>query len=194
MSRTKIQYNLKVLSQAKSTRAFLGLALGQHYQKRGKVNLADFSRRAGFLSRSFLSEYLAGRKSLSQDSFKRIKDALKLPKAAAEFFHLLAVMEQPELAGPRLQKHGQTSQLSTLRARLENADEITSARLKDPTLVKSVQVHQIYASLGALETGASREEIASRTRLSDQTTENCLSMLLSGSAKPLTIFPEPKGV
>jgi hypothetical protein len=177
MSRNRIQYDLKALSHVTSAREFLRVALDQNYQKRGRVNLADFSRRAGFFSRSFLSEYLAGQKGLSLDSFRRIRDTLKLPKPANELFNWLAFAEQPELAG--LRREDFSKEIKEKKILLANADEMIRARLNDPKLVKSIEIHQVFAALGAIGVGAALEEIRSRTQLSDVTIGNCLSTLLN---------------
>ncbi|MCB0408401.1 MAG: hypothetical protein KDD34_09370 [Bdellovibrionales bacterium] len=156
-------------------RAFLQEALALHYKNKGRVNISDFSRRAGFLSRSFVGEYLSGKKGLSVDALKRIKAALKLPRDYIRFFELLVYLEQPELR-PRY--------LTTEKV-LESIEQIKLQLLKkvsQPSEIKKLIQRpialQIYAAMGSVTDGATLEEICFRSRVKKSITEEVLSLFI----------------
>ncbi len=81
---------LESLLELPHFRAFLAKVLNYRYAHKGKINYADFSRRAGFHSRSYLPEIISGKKGLSHDSLWKITNTLKLPQKYAKLFELLA--------------------------------------------------------------------------------------------------------
>lgn len=157
-------------------RAFLSEALKLQYQKKGRVNLADFSRKAGFSSRSFLTEYLSGKKKLSKESLRQIKTALVLPKPYMQLFALLVWQDQPELA---------TQSAAEVEATLEKhktnlkQQETTKSLVTDTRrIVRKKDLFRLYAALGTEADGASLSEIITRTGMKLSEIQEGLQTLL----------------
>lgn len=166
-------------AKAENARSFLKYALAHQYNGRA-VNLADFSRRVGFSSRSFLSEYLRSKKSLSGDSLRAIRAALKLPAKYLTIFELLVFVEQPELLPPRLRRVDIKSRLKEAR---ERCNAVQNPGIKDVgRLVSIPQVFLVFASLGNLSVGTEVEAICKKTRLKTEAVISVLQILIEEGA------------
>lgn len=166
---------INLLSCADS-RAFLSEALKLQYQKKGRVNLADFSRKAGFSSRSFLTEYLSGKKKLSKESLRQVKSALTLTKPYMQFFTLLVFKDQPELSTQTPAEI--EASLETLKKNLQQ-QESTKGLISDARkIVRKKDLFRIYAALGTEAEGANISEILTRTGMKLNDVQGGLQTLL----------------
>ncbi|KYG60959.1 hypothetical protein AZI86_18755 [Bdellovibrio bacteriovorus] len=146
-------------------RSFLRSALKIQKSGAKPISVAEFSRHCGFSSRSFLSEYLSGKKKLSKESLRSIRHALNIPKMAQEYFALLVGQEQPELSPLSQDKIA----VEILRLRKSFKTGNRTPRTLGPLLGKVVSKKKcflVYASLGDQEQGASLEDILKRSKLS----------------------------
>lgn len=174
--------DLSDLLKAEDSRVFLKLALALQYQKKGKANLSDFSRRAGFSSRSYLSEYLSGKKGLSRDGIQRIVSSLKLPRNYLRIFELLVMREQPEL-----RSRGATTE-SLEQKLLETKELIQSlsagaSRVRNPRrFYAKTSLLEVFASLGTSKNGAAFAEILHRCKLKPEVVQEALVTLLQEGA------------
>jgi hypothetical protein len=167
---------LNELLNAEDPRSFLKKALLLRSGKSGKVNLSEFSRHAGFSSRSFLSEYLAGRKGLSADSLQRIKSGLSLPRHYGLYFQLLVLREQPELS--RQRNLNPEVELKALKQRMANGPALHPKLNHAKPVISKRQALRVYASLGSTESGASVFEIVNKTGLDMKTVQDSLELLV----------------
>jgi hypothetical protein len=154
--------SLPPLLDAKDSREFLKAALELIYAPK-RPNLADFSRRAGFASRSYLQEFLTGRKGLSRDGLLRFQQALRLPKPYLQYLELLAGEDFPELKSTRPGAESLTSRKAKIRARAK--DHVTMAGAPRARVFSRSGVLRAYAALGSEEGGASLSEVVRRSKL-----------------------------
>jgi len=170
------------LTRTSDSRAFLKKALEFHYERQGKINLSDFSRKVGFSSRSYLSEFLAKKKGLSRDSVLRIKSALKLPPLYRRFFELLVYRDQPELMPKNLLLPDVLEQIKSMQERL--AAEVTKefSPRNVSNIVKKAEIYQVYAALGKVGVGATLDEILKRTGLEKPVIQDVLEILKNEKA------------
>lgn len=154
-------------------------ALILHYKKSDRINLSDFSRRAGFSSRSYISEILSDKKGLSRDALLRIRTTLKLPKPLLEILDLLAYLNTPALRPPQIPEAEVSKRLATARSKLHSLGrEKPAAKRRDSSFVRSTTLYQVYAGLGSLTKGADLATIIARTRLSEVDVKASLAQLL----------------
>lgn len=169
---------MKELLQANSSRVFLKKILEQQYKKRGGTNLSDFSRRAGFSSRSYLSEFLSGKKGLSLDALVKIKQGLKAPRLYSQLFELLAFQDNPSLRPRRYSVDDVRARIVEIKGRL-GADALQEPAVKNVAkLVRKSFVFKIFAALGKVGVGATIAEVAARTRLPLPVIEEALRVLV----------------
>lgn len=164
------------LANAEDARSFLKKALALQYHRQGKVNISDFSRRAGFTSRSYLSEYLAGKKALSRESLQKIKTALKIPKPYIKIFVLLVAQDQPGLLPERLENI--PAKMEALKKAAYQQDAALSRVTDSDKIVCKRNLFRIYAGLGGETQGASLFEIIERTGLHLSDVSEGLQLLL----------------
>lgn len=146
------------------------MLLDLHYQGKERLNLADFSRKAGFKSRSYLSEILSGKKGFSADSLRKFKRTLKVNNALADVFELLVQQEYPELRNKKQKDSDIQESLNRLRSKIKlltKSPSLLNDRTKEQVAknVKSIDLIKTYAALGSLEKGSSLEEISKRLKL-----------------------------
>lgn len=169
---------MKELAQASSSRVFLKKILELQYHKKQKVNLSDFSRRAGFSSRSYLSEFIGGKKGLSRDAINKIKLALRAPPVYKQFFELLALRDFPDLENKRMPITKIEQKILEIRARI-TADPISVTAPKNvEKLVGKPIVFKVFAALGRVGVGSTLATILERTRLPKQVVLDALDLLL----------------
>ncbi|KHD88399.1 MAG: hypothetical protein OM95_09750 [Bdellovibrio sp. ArHS] len=163
---------------ASEARTFLKIALEIRYRKRGRINLADFSRRAGFSSRSFISEYLSGKKGLSRESLNQLKATLKLPKHYKDLFTLLAYRDQPELINQKFTPEELEKKIAAIKSSIVRQTEILE-RIQNPErLISSPILFRVFAALGTEEQGATLQDIATRTKLTPGNAAEYLQVLM----------------
>lgn len=173
MSRKLDSSFLQELAMAPTYRSFLSLLL----QKRGAK--AQLCRRAGFTSRSYLSELVAGKKGLSRDALSRVKTALNLPKPLPQLFENLVYQSEPSLRPSKFSEQSLQDQIAQIRHEVVNQVHrpIDKAEIVKPC-VKSPQLFQVYAALGLPSEGASEKEVSLRTGLSPRQVNRHLKQLL----------------
>ncbi len=166
------------LMKAQNYREFLSACLA----KTAKGNYgtqAHISRKAGFASRSYLSEVITGRKGLSRDAMLRLKLALDLPSPLAQMFETLVFLSHPQLQMEPLKASELEKQLNLIRRQIRT--EGFRGAIAKPFL-KQPEVFQVYAALGTETRGASLAEIKFRTRLPESFIQTALKLLIDGGA------------
>lgn len=162
------------LLQASDPRAFLKSSLRFHISGGKPISI---SRRCGFSSRSFLVEYLKGKKKLSQESVRSIRKALKLSREYKELFQLLVMLDQPELSSAEPEslrrEINRVQNLILVTARYEGAGRSSIS----PVMVKR-DCYRVYAALGTAGGGASLSEILLRSQVSERSARLALKALL----------------
>lgn len=86
---------VKILLDAKNYRDFLRCFFlkRQKYKNPKRLSYQHFANLAGFSSRGFMNDVIAGRKQFSPDSFDRISVALKLNHIWKEYFYCLVAID-----------------------------------------------------------------------------------------------------
>ncbi len=170
--------DLNVLLDCGGFNDFLIKSLALQYSKKKRVNYSDFSMRAGFASRSYLTELLKGKKGLSHDSLMKIKSGLKLPKSYLALLELLALQDYPELRPKTLTIDLLNKKLTKAR-RTCRAKRIEKGAVHElSSLAGRSETYQVYASLGSEEKGASLDQIHLRSRLPEKSIEKSLELLI----------------
>lgn len=159
------------LVETKSYQQFLQVLL----EPRGAS--AQLARRAGFNSRSYLSELMAGKKGLSQDSFNRIKTGMGLPRSLTQLFEALVYQSESQLRPARYSSEQIHDLISQALREIKTQPSPGNSELAR-ACVRSPQVFQIYAALGLPSEGATLEEIMLRTSLSARQVKVHLKKLL----------------
>jgi hypothetical protein len=173
---------LESLLAATTFREFLRLALLRRYEEQGKINFADFSRRAGFASRSYLTELLGYKKGLSRDGLMKLKSAMGLPRGYLRLFELLVYLEQPELATKSFAGRDLAEEIRQQRRRIRE-EAVRETKVRDSSrLVRKPAVFRVFAALGTPETGATMQEIERKTRLPGGVIDQSLALLRSEGA------------
>jgi hypothetical protein len=156
-------------------RGFLGLYLSPRGRK------AQLCRKAGFSSRSYLSEIIAGKKGLSRDSFQRIKGALGSSSLWVNFFECLVWKSELSLRPKHFSHETNENKLNLLRSSLLQVSLQSHSTQDSKGAIRCVgqpQLFQVYAALGSENKGANMQEIIGRTRLNALTVEKYLRRLL----------------
>lgn len=167
---------IEKLLSASSSREFLRLALWMTCREKGKVNYADFSRKCGFSSRSFIVEFLSGKKQLSVDSLRRIKMALKLPKDYLKYFEFLVFKENPVIRPSNLKIPLIDIKLVELKKQIYQVAQYENKQSLD--WLTQPETFLIYASLGSICRGASTEEIYLRTKIPMEKINEILAVMI----------------
>ncbi len=165
---------------SKDYRKFLKILIESSANTRGEQ--AKLSRKAGFSSRSYLSELLAGKKGLSRDSASRLKNGLQLSKFWGNYFDCLVWLEHPELCPRNITLEQIKSKITQLRSDIKNLSENNKIEKTVAEHLHRPQVFQVYAALGSETKGASLKEIGERTGLQNPLIEKTLEQLLKSQA------------
>ena len=164
-----------MLAHAKDYREFLNLVIVEMESETGRGVKATICRKAGFGSRSYLSEILSGKKGLSRDAMLRLKTALKLTGSLAKLFEALVIKEHPMIE-PKTDLIRLNQKITELRGELKNLTVSSQKNIK-PDLNRP-EFFQIYAALGAWDKGASLDEISNRTGLSTRIIKSVLLLMI----------------
>jgi uncharacterized protein (TIGR02147 family) len=156
------------LAEAKDYRSFLRCAIIEN----GK-GCAAFSRRAGFSSRSFLSEVIRGHRRLSHASYEKVIQGLKLSGNMRRLFQLLVALEEPDVV-PLRDRTDLRTKIEELRQKLRNS-KMTSRK----GLFLNHHVPVVYAALGSKRAGATQEDILFRTGLKSPEVTSILAFMTS---------------
>lgn len=158
---------IQIINSTKDYRQFLVTVLSPPEKNPRRGRLSEAARRAG-LSRSFLSEVLSGKKSLTPSSFLKLQNSLRLPTELKKFFALLVAVEHDSLL-PLLSLSTSAqaaSQLRELRERLNRKTQGQRSLCPTPQRkVFSVDLFCVFAALGSLSSGETLEGIMHKTNL-----------------------------
>ncbi|MEZ0392241.1 MAG: DUF4423 domain-containing protein [Pseudobdellovibrionaceae bacterium] len=176
------QLNLELIN-ASNYREFILIFIRELEISKGRGARAEISRKAGFASRSYLSEILQGQKGLSRDAMIRFKVAMKLTSDLGKLFELLVYKCHPNLQLTSLPLSEIEKKIASTRKKIlssQKRSEITKPFVSRP------EVFQVYAALGTEFTGANFDEIRFRTQASERDIKSALQVLLSGGAVQLS--------
>jgi len=162
--------------EAKDYRSFLRLAMERRYAHR-EMTLSELATRAGFSSKGFISDLLAGRKKLTAKALPKIIEGLGLPKRLALYFELLVQLEEESLRAQGMKEAEIRLQLNRLKRVFRDRQAPVAARVK--TGIYRHVVYKVYAALGSAEKGASWEEIFKRSRMAESAVKEAVDLLLS---------------
>lgn len=152
----------------------------EHSHGRGVKSLV--CKRAGFASRSYLTEVLARKKGLSRDSMLKLKSALRLSRDLGRLFELLVYKEYPAAQFPSMSSSDLLKNLAAARLQArQGLFKFGKKNVARPN-VANPEVFQVYAALGPELTGATLLEIAHRSRLTERTVRQYLKILLKNGA------------
>lgn len=171
------------LLECTSEREFL--ARWYTWAKENKPNLtyAVLTRRAGFSSRSYVRDVMTGKRRLTQDALPRFVKAMELKGEYRRFFSLL-VQSAPNRFGIV-----SDSKVKDKIVRLKNRVLSTREPGRFPTHAHSLYLGknrlEIYAALGTPESGATLEEICTRTGFSkEECSKTLVQMMSDGAVSP----------
>lgn len=165
------------MMEAKDFLTFFQASLEYLYRKKGKINVSDFSRRAGFRSRSYVGELIAGKKGLSEDALKKISRTLRLPRELSKILEAHAYLQFPELRPKTFRSAEALSGIEKLKASfLQRHSFMESEIIREP-VVSSTLVYRVYAALGSESQGATLKEICLRTSLEIREAQTALEVL-----------------
>ncbi|MBL7672421.1 MAG: hypothetical protein JNM39_18225 [Bdellovibrionaceae bacterium] len=189
----------EALLGAKSYRDFLamffskdhGASVGQTHRR--TLSYAEFSRRAGFSSRSYIRDILLGKKRVNLSNFEKIAVGLKLTSHQREFFRALVTLEEPGFRvrttlGPEAILAKQILKIRK-SCRLKR---LSKDKLDVKGLLDSAEVALVFASTGTEIQGASHDEIEGRCKLGQTLVKNALQALIRSdlvSARDGRFFP-----
>ena len=160
---------------AEDYRAFLKLYLDVRGQK-----LSDLARAAGF-GRGFPGDVIAGKRRLTPKSYQAFEKALKVPPAGKRLFKLLVARDEEDVF-PGVDRARISAEIEAAREkswgpahRRASGNEAPSLRqvFRDPA------AFAVYAASGKPGTGATIEEMQSRTQLGSAQVERALKGLLT---------------
>lgn len=166
--------------EAKDYRSFLRLAMERRHAHR-EMTLSELAQKAGFSSKGFISDLLAGRKRLTARVLPKLIAGLGLSKRLGSYFELLAMLEEAELRPAGLSEEEIHLRLERLRRVFRDRE----ANARAPRMAKAEEgiyrhaVYKTYASLGSVEKGASLQEARSRSGLTEAALREALNLLLS---------------
>lgn len=167
MLQTKLEL-LQIGLTAKDYRSLLAQTIRlRQAQNKIAYSFSALSHRAGFKSRSFISEVLAGKKNMSLVSLQKLCEALSLKSSIKQLTQLLLLKElassEPNPA-LELKIQGLKKKIQSEYQRMAFQNQ-SDQSLKDNPF-GFPELMYIYAALGEHHLGASIEEIVSKTGLS----------------------------
>jgi uncharacterized protein (TIGR02147 family) len=155
------------LANCRTYREFLETAFS-HLKKRNKhFGYAEFSRRAGFSSRSYPRDVLVGKKRITARSLPQIIKALKLTPDLETLFTALVGSEEKEVS---IEGYSSIADRKLALSKVQN--RLRSRTESSPLLGRADKFYEleswlpVYVSLGTPEDGATLAQVVSRTRLS----------------------------
>lgn len=152
----------------------------KNYLEARSLSLSDFARATGF-GRGFPGDVISGKRRLTAKSFPAFEKALKLPLSGRKYFRYLVALAEPDIF-PDLTPSQVERALQELRSKPWNRPYRQIQEKEDPSfqfLLQDQDVMAVYAAAGSPESGATREQILQRTRLSEGNLEKALKRLES---------------
>ena len=165
---------LSKLLKAQDYLEFLKLHIKELEELKGRGVKAALSRKAGFASRSYLSEVISGKKGLSRDTMKKLKSSLKLQGTLGKYFELLVISSHPNI-DPKISPASIPAKLKLLKAELLDSSRPAPAR----SHLNLPELFQIYAALGSREDGADIEAIKKRLKAPESKIRKSLNIMLT---------------
>lgn len=189
MDQTRSSFYLRLI-EASDHRSFLRCWMTEGGRNGSAITFGEASRRFGFSSRSFLSDVLQGKKSLSLRSLHAIRRGLShLPDVVVRCFVFLAYQDEEGLRPQSMTKAKAQSVLVKLRQRGRRLfQEENPQRLQQEidTLVTQMAFHLCFAALDVGESGESIQGVCAKTRLSlDVVTSMLEQMSKAGFVAPV---------
>lgn len=164
--------------EAKSYRDFIRLFF---ITKSRPLSYRQFANRAGYASKSHVSEIISGRKRMTLGSFPKVVRGLGLDETRADFFYCLIALEEPDFRQGKSLTHFE-SRLLKLKKRIVGAGESTwfsnETAAADITLQENCT--DVCVAIGDPVKGATEEEIGRKTALPIAKINEALNKLLSG--------------
>lgn len=150
-------------------RGFLRLFFNKQggWEKPRPLSYQEFATKAGFASKSFMGDVVAGRKRLTRDSVERVHSGLKLTASWREFLECLIACDEESFRRGDKDRDFYVEQLRRCRKKMSLQKSQKSLRA-DSTAVKiflQKDFPTVYAALGSEDKGATLDEIRSRTNL-----------------------------
>lgn len=143
------------------------------------INFSQLSRQAGFSSRSFIKEVITGKKRLTMSSMTKLKKALGLTAGLANYFEALVALEEE---GVNIQNFSlEVRQKKILKIRKKLLDSINNKKIahkEAETIFLNRYAPDVYAALGAPESGATLDEITQKNGLSQSQVLSVLQYFL----------------
>ncbi len=161
------------LRLAPDYRAFL-----QAYLETRKISLSDLARAAGF-GRGFPGDVISGRRRLTVKSFRAFETALKLPPSGRRYFRYLVAREERDLF-PDLKPESVERGISELRSREWTRSRRELPERANPSVSEVMRDRNclaVYAAAGSPGKGATRDQLASRTRLDELDVRKAIALL-----------------
>lgn len=140
---------------------------------------AEFSRRAGFSSRSFPREVCLGRRSINFENVSQFIRAMGLTGEWKEFFQNLVQLSDDRLTVAERNKI--KARQFKLNAKLQKT-KVRTTKKDDQKFADQVfainDLPRIFASLGKVDVGESLEEISKRTRIKSESLLQQLNLMV----------------
>lgn len=131
------------------------------------LSFREFSTRAGFASKSFLSDIIAGRKKITPGAFEKVAVGLKLSKVWTHHLRLLVCLEEESFRTRNLEAEDLLLQLQKSRNLINKSLLSKTVSERSPVLDLFIKndIAEIFAALGTMEVGATLSSIAQRVNL-----------------------------
>lgn len=173
----------RALAESQSYRAFLQRWLAGGGRSGRALSFGEAARRCRFESRSFLKEVCSGRRSLAQQSFKKVAAGLcDLPDVLVKIFLGLVHREEPDLRPSGLTVERLERRLLALRQRacrlFAEEREIPSRNATDELITQPL-FHLAYAAMGLGEQGESLESLARKTAATPSSLKALLDAMMA---------------
>lgn len=180
-NKQKIEVISKLAVESQTYREFLQQIFIYGKKFEPSLSQARVSDRAGFSSRSLLSQITTGKRRPTSQAIIKISKALAITGKTRECFELLIYLEHQDLDPSNRKLDQLKERLVKVRWQLSH-DLSTKPELKESSaaiLFSSAESMKVFASLGTVEKGATIDEIISRTRLPKNLVQKNLNLFLS---------------
>ncbi len=142
--------------------------LSKFFKTKKKLNpyysYSTFIKKAGFISRSYLSDIISGKKHIPAKSFSKFLKGLELPTCLKEGFRFLVMLEENDLNYEHITKEEIKLYLNKIYIRLKRLNAQSIDKL-DASIYKLFTWPYIYAALGDEKNGANLKEISERAKI-----------------------------
>lgn len=169
----------QALLKAQNYREFIQLAMqGDNSAK--ALSFGEVARRAGFASRSYVRDIVAGRKRVSAKTLPRLVRAFNLSGDRKLYFSLMVFLEEPDLREASMTSERIKARMDLARKRLgRRSKEATSVLSSAETLFDDRRTSQVFAAVHIDSDGATLESVARLTKLTEQSCGAILERLVA---------------